>query len=121
MPPEVVESLFTRHGRSLSKLKPLQIIFPGFEYAALSNVRLLAQNIIHTNLPYVSVPRSDGLNLIYGVCGLDAFIHWDRGFESHFGHGCVSAFSYTVLYCVGRDFAKGRSPSKESYHIPKIK
>jgi hypothetical protein len=31
MPPEGVESLFTRHGRILSKLKPLQIIFPGCE------------------------------------------------------------------------------------------
>jgi hypothetical protein len=36
--------------------------------------------------------------------------HWDRGFESHSRHGCVSAFFCLVLSCVGRGLAFGRSP-----------
>jgi hypothetical protein len=33
--------------------------------------------------------------------------HWDRRFESCFGHGCVSACFYVVLSCVGRGLASG--------------
>jgi hypothetical protein len=32
---------------------------------------------------------------------------WDRGFESHSSHGCLSTFILFVLYCVGRGIASG--------------
>jgi uncharacterized membrane protein YkvI len=35
--------------------------------------------------------------------------HWDRGFEYHSRHICVSAFFCVVLSCVGTGLASGRS------------
>jgi len=39
-------------------------------------------------------------------------LHWDRDFESHLRHGCMSAFFRTVLSCVGSGLAIGRSPAQ---------
>jgi hypothetical protein len=36
--------------------------------------------------------------------------HWDRGFESHSRHGCLSAFILFALSCVGNGLATGWSP-----------
>jgi hypothetical protein len=38
--------------------------------------------------------------------------HWNRRFESCFGHGCVSQCFYVVLSCVGRGLASGWSPGQ---------
>jgi hypothetical protein len=35
---------------------------------------------------------------------------WDRGFETHYGHGCLSAFILFVLSCVGSGLATAWSP-----------
>jgi hypothetical protein len=36
--------------------------------------------------------------------------HWDRGFESRSGHGCVSPLFWVVLSCASSGLATGRSP-----------
>jgi hypothetical protein len=55
------------------------------------------------------------------VCGTYCFLpfeHWDRGFESHSRHGCVSAFFCVVLSCVSRALRRADPPS-EYYQLSK--
>jgi hypothetical protein len=43
---------------------------------------------------------------------------WNRGFESHSGHGCLSLCLNTVLSCVGRGLCDGLiTGPNESYHV----
>jgi len=39
--------------------------------------------------------------------------HWDRGFESHFRHGCMSMFFCVVLSCVDEPLRRAEPPVKE--------
>jgi hypothetical protein len=41
---------------------------------------------------------------------LRQFNHWDRGFESHSKHRCLSAFVLCLLSCVSSGLASGCSP-----------
>jgi hypothetical protein len=43
--------------------------------------------------------------------GLGPLVYWDRGFESHSRHVCMSAFLF-MLSCVGRGLEMGRSPAQ---------
>jgi hypothetical protein len=51
---------------------------------------------------------------------LRPFQHWDRGFESHLGHGCLCAFILFVLLCMQVAALRWADPpSKESYRLCK--
>jgi len=61
-------------------------------------------NILCFWLYYVAGPNGRAVSGTYCLRPLE---HWDRRFESHSRHGCVSAFFYVVLSCVGRGLASG--------------
>jgi hypothetical protein len=62
---------------------------------------------VHPNITCVPVSMAERSKAFYSLRPLE---HWDRRFESCFGHGCVSAYFCVVLSCVGRGLASGWSP-----------
>jgi hypothetical protein len=49
------------------------------------------------------------------------FEHWDRWFESHSKHGCMSVSSFFALLCVGSGFVTGWYPIQNVLYHEKMK